>query len=60
MRVWVLNRLLPGKLFPHFYFPERTILKTLAPHDKKQIRKLVWNKNVSQVESSNRSLWNKF
>ena len=60
MRVWVLNRLLPGKRSPHFYFPERTILKTLAPHDKKKIRKLVWNKNVSQVESSNRSLWNKF
>ena len=60
MRFWVLNRLLPDKRFPHFYFPERTILKTLTPHDKKQIRKLVWNKNVSLVESSNRSLWNKF
>ena len=36
------------------------ILKTLAPNNKKQIRKLVWNKNVSQVGSGNKSLWNKF
>ena len=54
------NRLLPGKCFLHF-FPELwSHFENMTPHNKKQIRNLVWNKNVNQVESSHKSLWKKF
>ena len=60
MKVWILNRLLPANAFFTFIFLNcRAILKTLVPHDKKQLRNLVWNKNVGQVESSHKSRWNK-
>ena len=63
-RVWVLNRLLVGKRFLHFVFLNcRAILKTLAPHNKKQIENLVWNKNVKSNQvikacGTNFSFWN--
>ena len=60
-RVSVLSRLLPGKCFLHFFSLNcRRILQTLTPHNKKQIINLVWNENVSQVEWSHKTLWNKF
>ena len=59
--IWVLNRLLSRQMFSSFFFLNcRAILNTLDPHNKKQIRNLVWNKNKSQVESSHKSLGNKF
>ena len=48
--VWVLNSLLSRQMFSSLFFlNSRAILKALAPHDKKQIKNLVWNKNVSQI-----------
>ena len=42
------------------FFTFLFLKETLAPHNKKRIRMLVWNKTVSRVKSSNKSLWNKF
>ena len=39
------------------FFPEiQSHFENTDPHNKKQIRNLVQNKNVSQVESSHKSL----
>ena len=60
-RIWFLNVLISRQIFSSLFFLNcSTIFKTLAPNNKKQIRNSVWNKNVSQVESSHKSLWNKF
>ena len=59
--IWFLNVLISRQIFSSLFFLNcSTIFKTLAPNNKKQIRNSVWNKNVSQIESSHKSLWNKF
>ena len=59
--LYILNRLLSRQIFSSLFFLNCwAILKILAPHNKNKISNLVWNKNVSQVESIHNRLWNKF